>query len=115
MFVKYTLHYSIIRNSLNKIAQIWRRDVFRKVAARRASGVHDHEHVASGALAQPARGVGEDGLGAAPFVGVVEGDDVLGVGDGLQAGHGAVLVAPPPDGDRGLGAGPLVFQPSDVL
>ena len=42
------------------------------------------EHVGAGALAQGAGGVGEDRLAAPEIVGVVEGDDVLGVGGGLE-------------------------------
>ena len=54
-----------------------------------------HEHVGAGALAQPARRVGEDRLLGATAMGVTEGDDVVGVGDGLQPGGRAVLVAGP--------------------
>ena len=52
-----------------------------------------HEDVGGRALAQTALEVGEDGFVRPPVVGPAEGDDVLGVGHGLQPGDRTPLVA----------------------
>ena len=67
--------------------------------------VEDDEDVGAGALAELADGVGEQRLGGAVFTGPGQGDDVLGVRGGLQAGERAAFVAGPGDGDTAVVSG----------